>query len=120
VTITKGAETLFEFEAPTTVASSTDEVAPDPVVTFDPESRIQFFAGMVDDPFFFDVPAELLYRDSRIANQINPAVFRRGRDTFAGYYVLAIALSVPKGRLLGENAPMLGFCGYTERAETTT
>ena len=120
VTITKGARTLFEFTAPTTVASSTDTVAPDPVVTFDPESRIQFFAGMVDDPFFFDVPAELLYRDSRVANQINPAVFRRGRDTFAGYNVLAIALSVPKGRLLGENDPILGFSGYTERAETTT
>lgn len=120
VTITKGAETLFEFQAPTTVASSTDEQAPDPVVTFDPESRIQFFAGMVDDPFFFDVPAELLFRDSLVANQRDQSVFRRGRDTFAGYNVLAIALSVPKGRLLGENAPILGFSGYTERAETTT
>ena len=60
------------------------------------------------------------YRDSRIANQIDPSVFRRGRDTFAGYNVLAIALSVPKGKLLGEAAPMLGFSGYTERAETTT
>ncbi len=120
VQVVQNGEVRFEFQAPTTVASSTDTEAPAPVVTFDPESRIQFFAGMVDDPFFFDVPAELLYRDSRVANQIDPSVFRRGRDTFAGYNVLAIALSVPKGRLLGEAAPMLGFSGYTERAETTT
>ena len=120
IQVVEGGEVRFEFQAPTTVASSTDAVAPDPVVTFDPESRIQFFAGMVDDPFFFDVPAELLYRDSRVANQIDPSVFRRGRDTFAGYNVLAIALSVPKGRLLGSNDPILGFSGYTERAETTT
>lgn len=120
IQVVQNGEVRFEFQAPTTVASSTDSVATDPVVTFDPQSRIQFFAGMVDDPFFFDVPAELLYRDSRNANQIDPSVFRRGRDTFAGYNVLAIALSVPKGQLLGPNDPILGFSGYTERAETTT
>ena len=50
IQVVEGGEVKFEFTAPTTVASSTDSVAPDPVVTFDPESRIQFFAGMVDDP----------------------------------------------------------------------
>ena len=110
-----------EFQAPTTVSSSTLLRAPEPVVTTDPTTDIQFFAGMTDDPFFFDVPAELLYRDSRFANQIDPSVFNRRRDTFAGYNVLAIALSVPVDLFLGENSTntILGFSGYTERAEMT-
>ena len=107
------------FRAPTTVSSATDEEAPEPTITTDPRTGIKFFAGMVDDPFFFDVPAELLYRDSRFANQIDPTVFRRGRDTFAGYNVLAIALSVPVALLVGDKGPILGFSGYTERAALT-
>jgi len=109
------------FQAPTTPVTSRVTKAPPPVVTTDPNSHIQFFAGMVDDPFFFDVPAELLYRESRFANQINPNVFGRGRDTFAGYNVLAIALSVPVDLLLNDNGnKVLGFSGYTERAAVTT
>lgn len=111
--------TPMVMTAQTTVSSATLTIAPEPVITTDPRTGIKFFAGMTDDPFFFDVSAELLYRDSRIANQINPDVFDRGRDTFAGYNVLAIALSVPVHLLLGSNAPEIAFSGYTERAAMT-
>src|ERR1051326_4102020 len=44
------------FTAPTTVASATAVTAPAPVVTTDPATGISFFAGLTDDPFFFDIP----------------------------------------------------------------
>src|SRR5262249_11653296 len=45
------------FTAPTTVSSVTSSMAPAPIVTTDPVSGISFFAGLTDDPFFFDIPA---------------------------------------------------------------
>ena len=43
------------FTAPST-RSSTAATAPAQVVTEDPETEVLFFAGLVDDPFFFDIP----------------------------------------------------------------
>src|SRR5688572_8544983 len=47
------------FTAPTTPPSATSPTAPPQTVTTDAESGVQFFAGMVDDPFFFDIPGFL-------------------------------------------------------------
>ena len=60
-----------------------------------------FFAGLVDDPFFFDIPALGRFNDSIRAGAPNPAVFSRGRDSFAGYNVMAIAISVPISLIKG-------------------
>ena len=86
--------------APTTVSSATSQTPPASVITTDPATGVSFFAGLEDDPFFFDVPAELQYRASRVSSPpdgsgINPGVFSRGRDTFAGYNVNQIVLSIP-------------------------
>ena len=35
-------------------------------MTTDPNSGISFFAGQTDDPFFFDVPGELQFRNSLV------------------------------------------------------
>jgi len=45
------------FTAPSTNSSNTADVAPTPVITTDPQSNVMFFAGLTDDPFFFDIPA---------------------------------------------------------------
>lgn len=82
------------FSAPTTVANL-NPTGPDPVVTTDPNTGISFFAGVVDDPFFFDIPAFNRFVASVQAGTPNPSVFNRGRDSFAGYNTLAIALSIP-------------------------
>jgi hypothetical protein len=108
------------FTAPTTVSSATGDAAPAAVVTTDPASGIKFFAGLVDDPFFFDIPAELRYRASRFANAPDPSFYARARDSFAGYNILMIALSVPKELLqqavLGNQAStIIGVSAQVQR-----
>ncbi len=82
------------FTAPTTVAN----LSPTPnafTITADPATGISFFAGEVDDPFTFDIPGFARFAASARAGAPNPALLQRGRDTFAGYNILTIALSVP-------------------------
>lgn len=118
VRVRQGSDTVAEFTAPTTLPSATSPIAPEFVVTTDSSTNISFFAGMVDDPFFFDVPAELLFRASLQAGQGDPSVFERGRDTFAGYNVMAAALRVPTS-LIDGGGSALGISGYTELAQRT-
>jgi hypothetical protein len=90
------------FSAPSTNSSNTADVAPTPVVTTDQQSGIMFFAGLTDDPFFFDIPAFGRFNASIRAGAPNPAVFTRGRDTFAGYNTMAIAFSIPLQVIRGQ------------------
>ncbi len=82
------------FTAPATNSSNTADVAPTPVITTD-SSGVMFFAGLTDDPFFFDIPAFGRFNASIRAGSPDPTVFSRGRDTFAGYNTMAIAFSIP-------------------------
>jgi hypothetical protein len=88
------------FTAPTTIATQA-ATAPNPTITTDANSGVSFFAGEVDDPFFFDIPAFARFLASVAAGTPDPTVFNRGRDTFAGYNILAIVLSVPRERIRG-------------------
>jgi len=89
-----------QFTAPTT--PPTLAVTPNPqTVTTDPGSGVKFFAGEVDDPFFFDIPAFSRFVASVKAGSPDPSVFSRGRDTFAGYNALGIALSIPRDLIRG-------------------
>lgn len=110
-TIKQNGVTLFT--ANTTVSSSTATTAPPPVVTTDPNTGISIFAGLREDPFFFDVPAELRYRASLTSNAPNPSVFNRARDSFAGYNVNMIVLSIPASRLRGPAGDIIGLSGST-------
>ena len=83
------------FTAPSTNSSNTADVGLTQIVTTDATSGAMFFAGLVDDPFFFDIPAFGRFNASIRAGAPNPGVFSRGRDSFAGYNTMAIALSVP-------------------------
>ncbi|HET9531124.1 MAG TPA: DUF4331 family protein [Blastocatellia bacterium] len=118
------------FTAPTTLPSATAATAPAPVVTTDPATGASFFAGLRDDPFFFDIPAELLYRASRVASPpdgsgIDPSVFNRGRDTFAGYNIVMIVVSIPTSyfrlkRTAGNpGGDEIGVSAATQRRENT-
>ena len=62
---------------------------------------IDFFAGEVDDPFFFDIPAFGRFIASVRAGAPDVTQFNRARDTFAGYNILAIALRVPVASIKG-------------------
>ncbi len=82
------------FTAPTTI-SSLAGTAPALTVTTNPATGVSFFAGMTDDPFFFDIPGFSRFRASALAGAPDLSQLQRGRDSFAGYNILSIALSVP-------------------------
>jgi len=96
-TIKENGVTLFT--APTTVSSSTARTAPPPVITTDPTTGISIFAGLREDPFFFDVEQFFRVRADRRANGAAGTVGFRTLDTAVdftkGYNVNAIVVSVP-------------------------
>jgi Domain of unknown function (DUF4331) len=102
------------FTAPSTNSSNTADVAPAPVLTTDQQSGVTFFAGLTDDPFFFDIPAFGRFNASIRAGAPNPGVFSRGRDTFAGYNTMAIAFSLPISLVRG-NSNQIGVIIETQR-----
>jgi uncharacterized protein DUF4331 len=107
------------FTAPTTVSSSTLPAANAPVVTTDPVSGISFFAGLRDDPFFFDIPAFNRFVGSVLGGSADPSLLSRGRDTFAGYNINMIALSVPVSLLKGSAGDVIGVGAATLRHRNT-
>jgi hypothetical protein len=67
---------------------------------------IKFFAGEQDDPFFFDIPGFIRFANSVTAGTPVPGHLDRGRDTFAGYNVMTIAMSVPVSLLKSTKTPI--------------
>lgn len=76
---------------------------------------IRFFAGLVDDPFFFDIPAFGSFIQSVRDGAPNGNVFSRARDSFAGYNVMGIALSIPATLLRGPDGTKIGVAFYTQK-----
>src|SRR5437763_1653029 len=70
-------------------------------VTTDPASGVSFFAGLTDDPFFFDIVGFNRFVASVLAGAPNAAHLSRGRDSFAGYNIHMITLSIPASLLKG-------------------
>lgn len=112
--------TLFgerTFEAPATNPTNTAATPPPPTITTDSASGIQFFAGQTDDPFFFDIPGFGRFIASVQSGSPDPTVLSRGRDTFAGYNILAIAFRIPIALLRGSSGDVIGVQGVTERRQ---
>ncbi|HEY2144314.1 MAG TPA: DUF4331 family protein [Candidatus Udaeobacter sp.] len=75
---------------------------PPQMVTYNAgDTGVDFFAGEVDDPFFFDLPAFGRFIASVRNGSPDPSLLMRGRDTFAGYNILSIALRFPVSMLRG-------------------
>jgi hypothetical protein len=109
----------ISFTAPTTVSSATAPMAATPVVTTDAATGISFFAGLTDDPFFFDIPGFNRFVASVLGGAPNASLLSRGRDTFAGYNVQMIALRVPAALLKGSAGSVIGVSATTLRRTTT-
>ena len=112
-----GLTPILTFTAPTTV-SSIAPTAPSQTVTPHAASGIRFFAGMTDDPFFFDIPAFSRFTASVLSGSPDPSQLNRGRDSFAGYNTMAIALSAPRS-LLPAGVTRLGLGARTFRVSGT-
>src|SRR6266581_6047511 len=106
----------WSFIAPTTV--QTLNGTPNPfVVTTDPKTDVSFFAGLTDDPFYFDIVGFNRFVSSVLAGTPDPTRLQRGRDSFAGYNIHMIALSVPAFMLRGQPSnPIIGINGVTLRS----
>ena len=114
-TVTYGKKKGQSFTAPATLSTLTANPN-DPVITTDPTTNITFFAGLVDDPFFFDIPGFNRFVASVLANNPDPTLLQRGRDSFAGYNIMAIAMSFPKAFLQGpDTATTIGVNFVTAR-----
>ncbi|HEV2668982.1 MAG TPA: DUF4331 family protein [Blastocatellia bacterium] len=87
--------TFFPTFTGLTTNPNLNAAPPAPVITTDQNTGIAFYAGVADDPFFFDIPAFSRFVGSVLAGAPNPGFFNRARDSFAGYNTLSIALSVP-------------------------
>lgn len=81
---------------------------------------VDFFAGEVDDPFFFDIPGFSRFIASVRNNAIDPTTLDRGRDTFGGYNILAIALRLPVAALTTDTVTTIGARFLTQRRTTET
>jgi hypothetical protein len=88
---------------------------PAQTVTTDSASGVSFFAGEVDDPFFFDIPGFSRFVASVRNGSPDPTQLDRGRDTFAGYNILAIALRVPVSSIKS-SGNVIGLEAITQRA----
>ncbi len=93
------------------VTNATLAPTPNPqVVTPLSSLGIDFFAGETDDPFFFDIVGfnrfvgKVLANDGTAAAELN-----RGRDSFAGYNTLTIALRVPIALLRAPGSTTTNF-----------
>jgi Domain of unknown function (DUF4331) len=104
------------FTAPTTISTTADTPPAQTVTTHGP-TGIRAFAGMTDDPFFFDIPGFGRFVASVLAGAIDPTQLQRGRDSFAGYNTMAIAISLPRS-LLGA-VSTLGVGSRTVRVSGT-
>jgi len=108
-----------EFTAPTTV--QTLAATPNSfVVTTDPATGVSFFAGLTDDPFFFDIVGFNRFVSSVLGGKPDPSKLQRNRDSFAGYNIHMIALSVPASMLRGRpDNNIIGVNGVTLRHKET-
>jgi hypothetical protein len=102
------------FTAPTTVATTANSPNPFVVTTSGMNS---FYAGMTDDPFYFDIPAFGRFVASVLGGNPDPTQFNRARDSFAGYNCHTIALRLPVSSLTGSAGNIIGMNAVTLRPQ---
>jgi len=101
------------FTFPTTVPSPTAPTAVPFTVTTDSKTGVSAFAGLTDDPFFFDIVGFDRFVASVEGGSADPTQLQRGRDSFAGYSIHMIALDVPVSMLTGKAGSKIGVSAAT-------
>lgn len=91
IVLPDGRTTITAPTTPATLAST----GPTPTVTTNDSTGVSFYAGVVDDPFFFDIPGFGRFVSSVLSGSPDASQLSRGRDSFAGYNTLGVAISVP-------------------------
>lgn len=105
---------IVPFTAPTTVQTLNATANPFTVTT-NAASGIRFFAGLTDDPFYFDIVGFNRFVGSVLGGSPDPTRLQRSRDSFAGYNIHMIAVEVPASLLRGPAGDVIGVNGVTLR-----
>ena len=113
----RGRNQTATFTAPTTV--QTLNAAANPfTVTTNSATGAKFFAGLTDDPFYFDIVGFNRFVGSVLGGTPDPTRLQRSRDSFAGYNIHMISLEVPAAMLRG-SSNVIGVNGVTLRLRTS-
>jgi hypothetical protein len=107
-----------KFEAPTTVQTFNPNANPFTVTT-NQTYGVSFFAGLTDDPFYFDIVGFNRFVGSVLGGTPDPTRLQRARDSFAGYNIHMIAVKVPADMLRGPAGSIVGINGVTLRRQTS-
>jgi hypothetical protein len=107
------------FTAPTTVQTLNPNAKPFNVTT-DAATGARFFAGLTDDPFYFDIVGFNRFVGSVLAGTPDATKLQRARDSFAGYNIHMLAIEVPASLLRGSAGDVIGINGVTLRQRSTT
>ncbi len=110
---------LRTFTAPTTVQTLNGTANPFNVTT-NLANDVKFFAGLTDDPFYFDIVGFNRFVGSVLAGSPDATRLQRARDSFAGYNIHMIAIEVPASMLRGSNGEIVGINGVTLRQRSST
>ncbi len=102
------------FQAPTTVQTLNPTANPFRVTTIG-SLGVKFFAGMTDDPFYFDIVGFGRFVGSVLGGNPDPTRLQRARDSFAGYNTHMITLEVPAAMLRGSAGSVIGVQALTMR-----
>ncbi|MEP6788565.1 MAG: DUF4331 family protein [Acidobacteriota bacterium] len=105
-----------DFTAPTTLPRLAPTANPFVVTT---NHDVSFFAGLTDDPFYFDIPAFGRFVSSVLGGTPDATQLNRGRDSFAGYNCHTIALELPASALQGPAGNIIGMNALTLRSRNT-
>ena len=104
ITLMDGQTFTANSTPPSVCIAGTANCPPAATITDLGTTGVKFFAGMRDDSFNFDIPAFSAFAAAQTACVANPANctpapasnLSRGRDSFAGYNIMNIALSIPR------------------------
>jgi hypothetical protein len=106
------------FTAPTTVQTLNPNAKPFNVTT-DAATGARFFAGLTDDPFYFDIVGFNRFVGSVLAGTPDATKLQRARDSFAGYNIHMLAIEVPASLLRGSAGDVIGINGVTLRQRSS-
>jgi len=107
---------IRRFEAPTTLQTFNPD--PNPfTVTTNQTYGVSFFAGLTDDPFYFDIVGFNRFVSTVLNGNPDPTRLQRARDSFAGYNIHMIAVKVPASMLRGPAGSVIGINGVTLRRQ---
>ena len=114
ITLPRDKRRETRFTAPTTVQTFNATANPF-IVTSHAATGVNFFAGLTDDPFYFDIVGVNRFTSSVLRGAPNASLLQRSRDSFSGYSIHMIALEVPAAMLRGPAGEVIGVNGVTLR-----